>query len=238
MPPAAARSAERAAPTRDRLARAPDKRSSGFAGVPASLSPRVLAAIKTAVFVASLYELARLVWLGVHDSLGANPVELVERGLGTAALVMLLVTLAVTPLRWLTGWNWLVRLRRMLGLFAFFYAALHITAWLWLDHWLDWPAIVEDIVKRPYLTFGATAFVLLVPLAITSTKGWVKRLGGRNWQRLHRLVYAAAVLGVLHYWFHKLAKNDLQTPAIYAAVLAALLVARVVHWGVRASRAA
>jgi sulfoxide reductase heme-binding subunit YedZ len=212
----------------------------GFGNVPASLSSRTLVAVKTAVFVASLYELTRLVWLGVHDDLGANPVELVERGLGTAALVMLLVTLAVTPLRRLTGWTWLVRLRRMLGLFAFFYAALHVTAWVWLDHWMDWHAIVEDIVERPYLTFGAIAFVLLLPLAITSTKGWVKRLGGRNWQRVHRLVYAAGVLAVTHYGFHKLAKNDLGTPAIYAAILAVLLAARLVHWGVRAraSRAA
>ena len=228
---------------RDRPSRPTQARENaarGFGNVPASLPPRALVAVKTAVFVASLYELARLVWLGVRDDLGANPVELVERGLGTAALVMLLVTLAVTPLRRLTGWTWLVRLRRMLGLFAFFYAALHVTAWVWLDHWMDWQAIVEDVVKRPYLTFGAIAFVLLVPLAITSTKGWVKRLGGRHWQRLHRLVYAAAVLAVAHYWFHKLAKNDLSTPAIYAVILAALLAARLVHWGarVRASRAA
>lgn len=187
-------------------------------------------AVKGAVFVGSLYELVRLACLAFANDLGANPVELIERGLGTAALVMLLLTLAISPLRWLTGWAWLLRLRRMLGLYAFFYAVLHVTAYVWLDHWFDWQAVWLDIVKRPYLSFGAAAFVLMIPLAVTSTHAWVRRLGGRNWQRLHRWVYLIAALAVLHYWYHKLAKNNIEDPAIYAVILGLLLGARLVHW--------
>lgn len=201
-----------------------------FSFVPAALAPRTLATVKSLVFIAALYELARLFFLGYTGALGANPVETVERGLGTAALVLLLITLAVTPLRWLTGWAWLLRLRRMLGLYAFFYAALHVAAYVWLDQWFDFRAIVDDILKRPYLSFGAAAFVLLIPLAVTSTNAWVRRLGGRNWQRLHRLVYVIACLAILHYWFHKLAKNNIGEPAVYAAILGLLLGARLVHW--------
>ncbi|MEF9997113.1 MAG: protein-methionine-sulfoxide reductase heme-binding subunit MsrQ [Burkholderiaceae bacterium] len=198
--------------------------------VPVALSARTMKVVKGAVFVGSLYELVRLACLAFANDLGANPVELIERGLGTAALVMLLLTLAISPLRWLTGWAWLLRLRRMLGLYAFFYAVLHVIAYVWLDHWFDWQAVWLDIVKRPYLTFGAAAFVLMIPLAVTSTHAWVRRLGGRNWQRLHRWVYLIAALAVLHYWYHKLAKNNIEDPAIYAVILGLLLGARLVHW--------
>jgi sulfoxide reductase heme-binding subunit YedZ len=133
----------------------------------------------------------------------------------------------VTPLRRLTGWAWLPRLRRMLGLFAFFYAALHASAYVALDHRFDWASIVEDIVKRPYLSFGFAAFVLMLPLAATSTDAMVRRLGGRNWLRLHRLVYASAVLAVVHYGFHKQAKSALADPLFYATLLALLLGVRV-----------
>lgn len=201
-----------------------------FSRVPAALAPRTLAVIKGLIFIVGLGELASLVWRAFAQDLGANPVEVIERGLGTAALVFLLVTLGISPLRWLSGWAWLVRLRRMLGLFSFFYASLHVLAYVWLDHWFAWQEIFDDIVKRPYLSFGAAAFLLLVPLALTSTQGWIRRLGGRNWQRLHRLVYLAAMLAVLHYWFHKLAKNNIEEPAIYAVVLGVLLGARLVHW--------
>jgi sulfoxide reductase heme-binding subunit YedZ len=118
----------------------------------------------------------------------------------------------------------------MLGLFAFFDAVLHVTAFVWLDHWFAWADIVADVAKRPYLTFGFVAFILMLPLAATSTNGMVRRMGGRNWQRLHRLVYAIGVLGVLHYWFHKLAKNDLAEPIIYALVLGVLFALRLWHW--------
>jgi methionine sulfoxide reductase heme-binding subunit len=118
----------------------------------------------------------------------------------------------------------------MLGLFAFFYAVLHVTAFVWLDHWFEWADIVADVAKRPYLTFGFVAFILMIPLAATSTNAMVRRLGGRRWQRLHRLVYAIGVLGVLHFWFHKLAKNDLAEPMIYAVVLGVLFGVRLWHW--------
>jgi len=198
--------------------------------VPPVLQPRTFARLRAALFVVALLPLARLLYLGATAGLGGNPVEFVIRSLGTWTLVALLVTLSITPLRRLTGWNWLLRLRRMLGLFAFFYAVLHVTAFVWLDHWFEWADIVADVAKRPYLTFGFVAFVLMLPLAATSTNAMVRRLGGRRWQRLHRLVYAIGVLGVLHFWFHKLAKNDLAEPMIYALVLGVLLGARLWHW--------
>lgn len=197
--------------------------------IPPVLSPGVMTALRSAVFVLALVPLAHLLSKGISSSLGANPVEAILRSLGTWTLVLLLATLSVTPLRWVTGWTWLLRLRRMLGLFSFFYAALHVTAFVWLDHWFEWSAILADVVKRPYLTFGFAAFVLMIPLAATSTNAMVRRLGGSNWQRLHRLVYVIGMLGVLHYWYHKLAKNDLAEPMIYAGVLAALLGARLLH---------
>ena len=200
-----------------------------FAAVPAALSPRVFTAVRVTLFVLSGLPFAELLRLGFSDGLGANPVEFVLRWLGTWTLVALLVTLAITPLRWVTGWAWLVRLRRMLGLYAFFYGSLHVTAYVWIDHFFDWTAIVDDVVKRPYLTFGFVAYVLMIPLAATSTNAMVRRLGGRNWQRLHRLVYAIGVLGVLHFWYHKLAKNDLAEPTIYALVLGTLLGARLLR---------
>ncbi len=187
-------------------------------------------AVRSGVFLAALAPLAYLLLRGFNGALGANPVEAILRSLGTWTLVLLLVTLSITPLRWLTGWNWLLRLRRMLGLFAFFYAVLHVTAFVWLDHWFEWADIVADVAKRPYLTFGFVAFVLMLPLAATSTNAMVRRLGARRWQRLHRLVYAIGVLGVLHFWFHKLAKNDLAEPMIYAVVLGVLFAVRLRHW--------
>ncbi len=203
--------------------------SRAFRFVPPALPAPALAAVRALVFTLAMLPLLALTYRATDGALGANPVEAILRSLGTWTLVLLLATLAVTPLRWLTGWAWLLRLRRMLGLYSFFYALLHVVAFAWLDHWFEWAAIVADVVKRPYLTFGFVAFVLMIPLAATSTNAMVRRLGGRQWQQLHRLVYGIAVLGVLHYWFHKLAKNDLAEPAIYAAVLAVLLGARLFH---------
>jgi len=200
-----------------------------FRWVPTALPAPVFAAVRMAVFTLALLPLVALIYRGTAGTLGANPVEAILRTLGTWTLVLLLATLAITPLRWLTGWAWLLRLRRMLGLYSFFYALLHVAVFVWLDHWFDWRAIVADVAKRPYLTFGFAAFVLMIPLAATSTNAMVRRLGGRRWQQLHRLVYGIAVLGVLHFWFHKLAKNNVAEPAIYAAVLAVLLGARLAH---------
>jgi sulfoxide reductase heme-binding subunit YedZ len=183
--------------------------------------------LKPAVFLLSLLPLARLFLLGFAGELGANPVEFVTRSTGTWALVMLCLTLAVTPLRRLSGWNALVRLRRMLGLFAFFYASLHFTVFLWLEHWFDVAAMLLDVLERPFVTAGFLAFLLMLPLAATSTQAMVRRLGSR-WQALHRLVYLIAPLAVLHFWWHKAGKNDFGEPAFYGAVVALLLAARLV----------
>ena len=138
----------------------------------------------------------------------------------------MLITLGVTPLRKLTQWHWLLKLRRMLGLFAFFYACLHFTSYLWFDQFFDWAAIWKDILKRRFIWIGFTAFVMLIPLAITSSNAAIRGMGARNWQRLHRLVYVIAICGVIHYWW--LVKKDVTQPAIYASVLIVLLGARVV----------
>lgn len=185
--------------------------------------PRLFAAIKGLLFLICLLPLAQLLW---HALLGhaVNPIEDLTRGLGTWTLRFLLLTLCVSPLRALGAPGWLLRLRRMLGLYAFFYACLHLLTYLWLDQFFDWAAIVRDIVKRPFITVGMLAFVLLLPLAITSSDGWIRRLK-RNWGKLHRLVYVIAPLGVLHYLW--LVKRDLQSPLIYAAILAVLLLWRV-----------
>jgi methionine sulfoxide reductase heme-binding subunit len=201
-----------------------------FAHVPAALPAPQFERLRALLFALALVPLLRLVYLGASGGLGANPVEFVTRSLGTWALVLLCVTLSITPLRQLTGWAWLVRLRRMAGLFCFFYALLHVSTYAVLDHWFDLAAIVADIVKRPYITAGFAAFVMLVPLAVTSTNAMVKRLGARNWQRLHRLVYLIALAAILHYWWQKAAKNDVGEPTIYAIVIGGLLGVRLARW--------
>ena len=190
----------------------------------AQLSPRQIVAAKVLVFLVCPLPLALLAWDATHDLLGANPIEAVTRALGDWTLNFLLITLTVTPLRRLTGWNWLLRLRRMLGLFTFFYACLHVTSYLWLDQFFDWTEIATDIVKRPFITAGFVAFTLLVPLAATSNNYMVRRLGGRRWQALHRSVYLIAMLGVLHYAW--MVKRDLTLPVIYAVIAFVLLGAR------------
>lgn len=188
---------------------------------------------KRILLVLGLLPVGTLVFGVIADTLGANPVEAVTRGLGEWTLRLLWVTLAITPLRRLTGWNWLLRFRRMLGLYAFFYATLHLLSYVWADQFFDWPAIWHDIVKRPFITVGFASFLIMVPLASTSTHGMIKRLGGRRWQSLHRWVYASAILGALHYWW--LVKKDVTEPAIYAAILAVLLGARL-FWRWQESR--
>jgi len=187
----------------------------------ASPSPRVIRWTKALVFVLCLGPLARLVAGGFLDRLGANPVEMITHSTGTWTLTFVMITLSVTPLRRLSGWHWLARLRRMLGLFAFFYASLHFTTYIWLDQFFDVAAIAKDVVKRPFITIGFGAFAMLLPLAATSTDAMARRLGGKNWIALHRLVYVVAICGVIHYWW--LVKRDITQPAIYALVLLALL---------------
>lgn len=183
-----------------------------------------IARIKAVCFCAALLPLARLVWLGIADDLGANPIEFVIRSNGTWALTMLLITLTMTPIRILTGATWQMQLRRMLGLFAFFYACLHVTCYVWLDQWFDWKAVGHDIVKHPFIIAGFSAFMMLIPLAVTSNQASMRKLRQR-WQKLHKLVYPIAILACLHYWW--LVKKDIRQPAIYAVVLLILLGLRI-----------
>lgn len=193
---------------------------------------RSMALAKSIVHLAALTPLTILSWqmwtvaTTGSDALGADPVAEIEHRLGLWALRLLLLTLAITPLRQLTGWIVLVRFRRMLGLYTFAYASLHLAAYAVLDLRGDWPLLLEDIAKRPYITVGFLAWLLLVPLAITSTRGWMRRLG-RRWAQLHRLVYAVAVLAVLHFWW--LVKSDLREPALYAGIAVLLLGWRVLR---------
>jgi sulfoxide reductase heme-binding subunit YedZ len=185
--------------------------------------PTFLRNPKLWIFGICLLPLVRLIALGFSGGLGANPIEFITRSTGTWTLVGLMVTLSVTPLRRLSGRADLVRYRRMLGLFTFFYVCLHCMTYIWLDQFFDPAAIANDIVKRPFITVGFAAFVLLVPLAVTSTHAMMRRLG-RYWKQLHRLVYLIALLGVIHYLW--LVKKDLTEPLIYSGVLALLLIMR------------
>ena len=203
---------------------------------------RSLIVPKAIVHLAALSPLAILLWQmwsvakTGSNALGADPVAEIEHRLGLWAIRFLMLALAITPLRQLTGWNVLIRFRRLLGLYAFAYASLHFAAYLGLDLRGFWAQVFEDIVKRPYITVGFIAWLLLVPLAITSTTGWIKRLG-RNWARLHKLVYAVAVLAVLHFWW--LVKSDIREPALYAGIAALLLGWRLwKRWRVRTSLSA
>ena len=180
--------------------------------------------MKPAVFTVALVPLGLLVWGGFNDGLGVNPVETITFETGTWGLNFVLITLAVTPLRRISGWNGVVRLRRMLGLFGFFYVCVHFTTYLWLDQYFSIADIIDDILERPYITIGFSGLLMLIPLAVTSTNGMVKRLGGANWRRLHRLAYFAAGAGVVHFIW--LVKADLREPLIYLAILLVLMVLR------------
>jgi len=191
--------------------------------MPVQPSQKVMSALNALVFIAALLPLARLA-AGVAyfpDWLGANPAEYITRATGDWTLRFLLITLAVTPVRELLGWNWLLRLRRMLGLYAFFYSVVHLSSYVSFDHLFQAGEILADIVKRPFITVGFAALLLMVPLAVTSTNAMVRRLGAKRWLALHRLVYVIAPLGVLHFWW--MVKSDVSEPAIYAVILALLL---------------
>ena len=184
--------------------------------------------IKATVFVAALLPFLWVVWQVVRQ-VPVDPLEFITHETGDWALYLLCATLAVTPLRRFTGWNWLVKLRRMLGLFTFFYALLHFVAFFWFDHFFDLAAMLRDVAKRPFILVGFTAFVLLIPLAATSTNGMIRRLGGKRWQWLHRLIYVIAPLAVLHFWWMKAAKNNLAQPLLFAGIVALLLGLRVLR---------
>ncbi|HSW51667.1 MAG TPA: protein-methionine-sulfoxide reductase heme-binding subunit MsrQ [Sulfuricaulis sp.] len=180
---------------------------------------------KPALFILALLPLAFLVYRALTNDLGANPVETINRYTGDWVLRFLLITLAVTPLRRLTGWNGLLRYRRMLGLFAFFYACVHFLSWAWLDQYFVLADIVQDVAKRPFITVGFASFLMLIPLAVTSTSAMIRRLGAKRWQQLHRLVYLIGIGGVVHFLW--LVKSDIREPLIYGVILALLLGYRI-----------
>ena len=183
--------------------------------------------IKFVVFVNSIVPLVLLGYDAYYHRLGANPLEFFTLTTGTLTLVFLLISLAVTPLRKILGLPWMVKLRRMLGLYAFFYGFLHLLAYVWFDKSFNLSAATADVFKRPFIAVGMLGFFLLVPLAITSTNGWVKRIGGKNWNRLHKLAYLSGIAGVIHYYLK--VKADTRIPLIFGAVLAGLLIYRVVN---------
>ncbi len=184
--------------------------------------------LKPVLFLACLAPLGTLVWRGFHSTLGANPIETITHSTGDWTLTFLLITLSITPLRRLTRQYWLIGLRRMLGLFAFFYGSLHLMTYVWLDKFFDVHEMLADIAKRRFITAGMTAFTLMIPLALTSTKWSIRKLGGKRWQLLHRLIYASAAAGVIHYVW--LVKADLKKPLEYGLVLGVLLLYRILAW--------
>jgi sulfoxide reductase heme-binding subunit YedZ len=194
-----------------------------------SLSNRQLQLLKIVVFVLAALPFLRLVFAVYREDLGANPLEFITRNTGDWTLYFLCMTLSLTPLRKILQWHWLIRLRRMLGLYSFFYASLHFLTFLWFDHFFDLGDMWRDLVKRPFITVGFIAFVLLLPLAITSNNAMIKRLGGKQWQMLHRLIYVIVPLGVLHYFWMKAGKNLLLQPLLFAVLVSVLLGLRL-YW--------
>jgi methionine sulfoxide reductase heme-binding subunit len=191
--------------------------------MPAWISGRI-SNLKAIVFVACLIPITRLVWAAASQQLSANPLEDIRDTTGIWTLRLLIVTLCITPIRRLTGWHALIQLRRMLGLFAFFYGVLHYVSYVWLDQFFNVSAMLEDLMKRPFIMAGYASFVLLVPLAVTSTKKWIVRLGGRRWQLLHRLIYLSAAAGIVHYFWR--VRLDVEAPILYGVVLTVLLALR------------
>jgi methionine sulfoxide reductase heme-binding subunit len=183
---------------------------------------------KIAIFLAALIPLERLLWKAFHDGLGANPIEVITHSTGDWTLILVLTTLSITPLRQITHQYWLIGVRRMVGLFAFFYGTLHFLTYIWLDKFFDVHEMLKDIGKRRFITVGFSAFVLMIPLALTSTAWSIRRLGGKRWQRLHRLIYLTGILAVIHYYW--LVKADHRKPIAYGVVLGILLLYRVGVW--------
>jgi len=199
------------------------------------LPEKFIRALKVPVFLLCLGPAFVLTWKGFHEDLGANPIDVITRTTGRWTLTFLLITLSVTPVRKLSGLTWLIRYRRMLGLFAFFYGSLHLMTYVWLDKFFNVHEMLHDIAKRRFITAGMTAWFLMLPLALTSTTGWIRRIGGKRWQRLHRLIYFSAAAGVVHFIW--LVKADLRRPLTYGTVLAILLAYRLIAWLVGRVRA-
>ena len=186
---------------------------------------------KVFIWAACLAPLGRLGYKALTGGLTANPIEFITLSTGTWALVFVMATLSITPLRQFTGQNWLIKLRRPIGLFAFFYGFLHFTTYVWLDKFFDLHDMVRDVLKRPFITAGFFAFVLMIPLAVTSTAWAIRKMGGRNWQMLHRLIYLTGIAAVIHFWWK--VKADTRQPAIFALVLTVLLGCRIINWVIR-----
>lgn len=201
------------------------------------MSPRNLSILKVAIFGLALVPFLRLVVFAATDRLGANPIEFITRNTGDWTLYFLCATLAITPLRRLGGWVWLIRTRRMLGLFVFFYAALHFMTFLWFDHFFDFAEMWRDVLKRPFISVGFITFVLLIPLAVTSNAWSIRQLGGKRWQRLHQIVYLVAPLAILHFWWMKAGKNNFGEPILFGSIIALLLLVRV-YWRIGRARTA
>ena len=193
------------------------------------LSARQIFWVKWGVFIAASLPFLRLVIAAIYDGLGANPLEFITRNTGDWTLYFLCISLAITPARKLLQWHWLIRLRRMLGLFSFFYAACHFLTFLWFDHFFEIEEMWRDVIKRPFITVGFIAFVMLIPLALSSSNWAIRKMGGKTWQLLHRVVYVIAPLGVLHYVWMRDGKNNFTQPMVFGAIVALLLGMRL-YW--------
>ncbi|NMM36618.1 MAG: sulfoxide reductase heme-binding subunit YedZ [Glaciimonas sp.] len=191
-------------------------------------TPKQFSGIKVSLFLLCVLPFLRLALFALTDRLGANPIEFITRNSGDWTLYFLCITLAVTPLRKWLQWPWLIKLRRMFGLFVFFYASLHFTTFIWFDHFFDLTEMFKDVIKRPFITVGFINFVLLTALAATSTNRMVRLIGGKRWQWLHRLIYLIAPLAIVHFWWMKAGKHDFAQPILLGLIVAALLLVRVV----------
>ena len=198
------------------------------------LSARQIFWVKWGVFIAASLPFLRLVIAAIFDGLGANPLEFITRNTGDWTLYFLCITLAITPARKLLQWHWLIRLRRMLGLFSFFYAACHFLTFLWFDHFFEIEEMWRDVIKRPFITVGFIAFVMLIPLALSSSNWAIRKIGGKPWQLLHRAVYVIVPLGVLHYVWMRAGKNNFTQPIVFGAIVALLLGIRL-YWRLKKS---
>jgi sulfoxide reductase heme-binding subunit YedZ len=192
------------------------------------MSKRTLVTLKVLVWILCLLPITIWVYQGLHDQLGANPVDRIQNKTGLVTIRLLMLTLAITPLRRITGWNWTIKFRRLLGLFTFFYAFIHLLVYTVADNQLNIAAIVKDVAKRPFILLGMLGFLAMLPLAITSTAGWIRRMGGKNWNRLHKLIYFTGVMGVIHFWLR--VKKNHNEPAVYVCILVVLLGIRVLFW--------
>ncbi len=202
------------------------------------LSARQINLVRLTVFLLCLLPFLRLAYAAYADLLGANPLEYITRNTGDWALYLLIATLSITPIRKLTQWHWLIRLRRMLGLYSFFYGSLHLLCFIWFDHFFEWSEMIADIFKRPFIWMGMLTWLSMLPLAVTSPKFVLRMLGGKRWQALHRLIYLTSIAAIIHYYWMKAGKHDFTKPLLFGALVASLLLYRLsVFWRERRMQA-